>query len=365
MKIPALHELEATYAKFAFKKANSGRRRLWLKLAKMTANGVQIVNAIESIRNRRIAAGGKNDPETIALTTWLLKIKNGARLSDAIRGWVGSEEAMLISAGEQSGTFQQALLSTARVMEAKKHITAAIVSGLSYPFFLMLMAFGVLYLFGFKIVPAFTSVVRNEAAWHGMAKAMIAVSHFAQQWLWLLGLVLVGLIVVFFVSLPRFDGPLRIKLDRYAPYSVYRITQGSTWLIAIAALVEAGVRIENALEQLAATGSPWLRRRLQACLFGMRAGHNMGDALARSGYDFPDREIVDDLGVYAALSGFDEGLAMLGREWLTESVEQITGRMHVVFGVSILIVGGLIAFMAGGMMEMQLQLSQALQGNIR
>lgn len=359
-----LKELEVVYAKLMFKFADSDRRRLWLKLSKLTGNGVQIINAIESLRDRRIVAAGKSDPQAIALTAWAQAVNNGSRLSEAIRGWVSLEEQMLISAGEQSGTFQQALESTTRVMEAKANISGAVYSGLMYPFFLTLMAFGVLYLFGYRIVPAFMAVAPN-APWHGVAKGMIYVSLFAQHWLLLFGLVLIGVVVAFFASLSRFDGSLRVWLDRYAPYSIYRVMQGSTWLIAVSALVAAGVRIESALEQIAANGSPWLQRRLNACLADMRAGHNMGDALRHTGYGFPDSEIIEDLGIYAALSGFDEALAMLGREWMTESVAQISRRMRVVFGACIIVLGGLVAFMAGGMMQMQLQMSQSLQSNTR
>lgn len=356
-----MNGLEAKFARFMFKYVNAGdRKRLWLKLSKLIGNGVQILQAIDSIKDRRIASGGKSHPETIALEAWSASIRNGSRISEAIQDWVGLEEMMLISAGEQSGTMQSAMESTVRVMESRKQISDALFGGLAYPFVLMLMAFAVLYLFGFKIIPAFTGVLHG-GNWHGMAKAMITVGLFARHWLWAIGISFAGLVALFFVSLPRFDGPLRIKLDRYVPYSIYRVKQGSTWLIAIAALVEAGLRIETALEQLSTSASPWLRRRLQECLAGMRSGRNMGEALARSGYEFPDREIIDDLGVYSTLSGFDTALALLGREWLEESVAQIRTKMKVVFGFCILLVGGLVAFMVSGMMDMQLQLGQMVQ----
>lgn len=360
-----LQTFETDFARFWFRKVDdNGRRRLWLKLAKLIGNGVQILQAIESIKDRRIAAGDGGQPETLALAAWATAIHNGARLSNAIRGWVTVEEMMLISAGEQSGKFELALRSAARVMDARKKIVGAVFSGLSYPFVLIAMAFAVLFLFGFKIVPAFSNVMKG-AEWHGLAKGMIILSSFAQHWLWLVAPLFVALIVFFFVSLPYFDGPLRIKLDRYPPYSIYRMMQGSTWLIALASMVDAGLRIEVALEQLADNSGPWLNRRISECLAGMRSGRNMGEALARAGYDFPDREIIEDLGVYSSLSGFDEALAMLGREWLDEAVEQIEARMKVVFGVSILTVGGLIAFLVSGMMAMQLQMSSALQHSIQ
>ncbi len=357
--------IETTVARFMFRYVDSaGRRKLWLKLGKMMSNDVQMLQAIESIRDRRVAAGGKSHPEAIALTAWAKLLRNGKRLSGAIAGWVSVEEIMLISAGEQSGKIDQALKSTVKMMESKQAISGAIVSGLAYPIILASMAFGVLYLFGFKIVPAFKGVVRGND-WHGLARVMIVISEFAQHWLWLVAVIFVSTVVTFFISLPKFDGPIRVRLDRYAPYSIYRITQGSSWIIATAALVGAGMRIESSMEKMAQTAGPWLRKRLVSCISHMRSGLNLGDSLARTGYEFPDREIISDLAIYAALSGFNEALLMLGNEWIEESVKQIRAKMQVVFGISILLVGGLVTLMVSGTMDMQLQMSHALQQSIR
>jgi len=357
----SINKIEVAFGRFWFLNiGQSGRRRLWLKLAKLIGNGVQILQAVESIRDRRILTSGTKEPEALALSAWARAIKNGSRLSGAMDGWVSTEEMILISAGEQSGTLEAALYSAARIMEARKRISSAVYAGLAYPVVLLLMAAGVLYLFGFKIVPAFTHALKG-AEWQGLAKWMIFVSDFARDWLFLLIPSVIALVILFFMSLPHFDGKVRIFLDRYVPYSVYRIMQGSSWLIALAAMIEAGMRIEIALEQLSQDASPWLRRRIATALAGMRSGRNMGDALARAGYDFPDREIIEDLGVSSSLSGFEDALSMLGREWLEESIVQIETRMKVVFGVCILLVGALIAFMVSGMIAMELQMSQAMQ----
>lgn len=357
----AASALEISVAKFQFRNFGAAdRQSLWVKLGKMTSNGMSLLNAINEIRDRKIKAGQSGHPVTLALMEWSRQLRNGQRLSGAIADWATDEEVMLIKAGEQSGKLETALNSTIEVMNAKKEIRSAVLGGILYPIFLFAIAFAVLYLFGFKIVPAFTNVVHG-AEWKGLAHVMVKISEFTRSWLWLVIVAIVGLVVAFFVSLPRFDGPLRIRLDRYAPYSIYRVMQGSSWLIATSALINAGLRNEAVLEQLMETASPWLKRRLHACLQGMRSGHNMGEALERSGYEFPDREIIADLGVYASLSGFDEALSNAGRQCLTESVVDIKLKMKVIFGVSILVVGAVIGIMVSGMMAMQLQLGQILQ----
>lgn len=355
--------LEASFARFAFKFDTGGRRRLWMKLSKLIGNGVPILKALDTIHSFRMNTGGKSHPQTIALREWMSGIENGKTLSQMLDGWTGPEERMLISAGEQSGTPEQSMISAARVLQAKSQINSAVLGGITYPAVLIGVAFAVLYVFGFMIVPAFLKIAPPEK-WTGMAKSMISVSLFAKQWLWIIVGFLITIFIVFIYSLPRWDGKLRVRLDRYAPYSVYRVMNGSTWLIGLAALVEAGLRVETALQQLALTASPWMRTRINACLSGTRSGLNMGDALSRSGYEFPDREIIMDLGVYSSLGGFDAALSILGKEWLEESVSQIQSRMNAVFGASIFLVGGLVAFMASGMMNMMLQMSQLVKSGL-
>lgn len=357
-------DFELNFSKFMFKFNSGDRRRLWIKLSKLLSNGVPILDALISMQKRRLDSGMKKDPMTVALTLWIEKIKNGRRLSQAIEGWVEHDEQMLLAAGEQSGNLATSLESTAEIIEAKRKIRAAVLGGVSYPFAMLALAFGVLIMFSFKIIPAFSRIVSDDK-WTGTAAIMIKLSNFSRDWIiWIL-IAAVVLIVMLFLSFPRWKDGLRIKLDRYPPYSIYRMLHGSTWMISFAALVGAGVRIEQALQQLGDGASPWMRVRVNACLRGMRAGMNPGDALAKSGYGFPDVEIIDDLGVYARLSGFDSALSIIGREWMTESVEQIQNLMKVVFGISVLTVGLFVAFMVGGLIGMELQLASIMQGNYR
>lgn len=360
-------DLEAKFTKFMFKVSMGQRRRLWLKLSKLISNGVPILKAIDDMYARRISSGSIKHQTTIALKEWATSMRNGIRLSEALDGWVGDDERLLIGAGEQSGTIDESLNAAARLMKAKADIRGAILGGLIYPVVLFGMAIGLMYLFGYKIIPAFGRVA-PEDQWAGMGHVMIVASHFIQSWLPPIVIFLLVLIGLFFYSLPRWTKTapkLRITLDRYVPYNVYRVQVGSTWLLGFAALIEAGMRVENALEHIAANANPWLKDRVQACLRGTRSGQNIGDALAKSGYEFPDREIIDDLGVYSQLSGFDAALAILGNEWLTESVDEIKSRMAGVFVALIVVVGILVIFFVLGMISMQLQMTTLVQGHYR
>lgn len=347
-----------------FRNSAETRQRLWRKLAKLISNGVPVIDALTSIYDRRFLLHKGKDPVSIAVKDWIEKLKNGQRISEAIRGWVDDDEYMLVAAGEQSGMIEEALGSVVNIITSKRKIRMAVISGTMYPALMLIIAFMVLIMFSYKIIPEFAKIVPDDK-WQGSARIMIDLANFSRDWLPFIIVAILAMVVAFVLSLSRWSEGLRIKLDRYPPYSIYRMVLGSTWMISLAALVEAGVRVENALQQLALNASPWMQNRIQACLRGMRAGLHAGDALAKTGYGFPDPEIIDDLGVYARLSGFDEALRLLGKEWITESVESIQRMMKIVFGVSVLLVGLFVAFMVGGLIGMELQMSSILQGAYR
>lgn len=353
-------ELSLAFAKFQFKIDTNTRRRLWRKLSKLLRDGIPIIAGLNEIRGLK----KETAPISVAIAAWTRGMNNGRKLSEVVRPWVSTEEYMLIVAGEESGTLDEALNSVVRVSKAKSDINAAVFGGLAYPFFLMLLSFGIMYLFGFKIVPAFTKAARGDA-WVGFARTMIDTSAFVQSYLHWIGVAVVLLTIAFFVSLPRWTTPFRAKLDMLPPYSIYRVMQGSSWLIALSALVQAGMPIVSAIEQLSNGAPPWLVARLGAALKGLRAGRNLGEALERSGHNFPDPEIISDIRIYATKSGFDEAIRIIGNEWITESVERIQGLMRIVFGASILAVAGLIMFSIFGLIAMQLQLTQLLQQGVR
>lgn len=353
-------EINKAFVRWQFKSDAKTRQSLWRKLSKLLRDGIPIIAGLTEIRLLKKPTA----PISIAIEDWIRGMNNGRKLSEVIRPWVNDEEIMLILAGEQSGSLEDALQSVVKVSKAAAAVKSAVIGGLAYPLFLLIMAFGALYLFGYKIIPAFSKAARPDA-WTGVARTMIDTAGFVQNWLHWVSIGVVILVIAFFVSLPRWNSSVRVALDRYPPYNIYRVMQGSSWLIALSALVQAGMRIETAIEQLGKNAAAWARVRSDAALKGLRSGRNLGVALEKSGYEFPDREIISDIRLYATKSGFDEALRLIGDEWITESVDRLKSLMNLVFGVSMLIVGGIIMFIATGFIAMQLQLTQILQSGVR
>ena len=92
----------------------------------------------------------------------------------------------------------------------------------------------------------------------------------------------------------------------------------------------------------------------------MNNGSNIGDALYKTGLNFPDAETVNDLRSYAALDGFDVMLMKLGKENLEDTVTRIQAQANILRNVGIILLGGVFSWIAVGIFSLQNQISSGM-----
>jgi type II secretory pathway component PulF len=285
---------------------SQARLRFYRKIAKMLANGLPLLRILEDLEMRASREGRKpKEPLALALADWRGIVQNGGTLAEAMAWWVPHTEQMIVMAGEQSGRLETALLNVCAIVQYSRRIRTAIVAGLAYPAVIVAMTIGYVYLFGALVIPHFTALVSPEH-WHGVARSLYSLSCFVQSGMLYCLVLFAALVMVLLYSMPRWSGRVRVWLDRFAPYSVYRLITGSGFLVAFSSLQQAGYTVERSLDRLAADAKPWLRQRIDDMLFGVKSGVNVGVAMKNAGYDFPSKEIVDDLCVAHTRERVDE-----------------------------------------------------------
>lgn len=340
--------------------SQAARQKIWLKLSKLLAHGIPIITALKSLRDSRFKIYGKGDMLAYALAYWILQMENGLTLGAAVEGWVSPIEAMLITSGESSGQLNQSLISAVEVMRAGSDIKKSVLNGIAYPSVLILIVCGVAYMFGFKIIPAFTRIVPAEK-FTGIAAMLIQFSSWVRAYFIYAILVSSSILMAFQISLNIWTNLLRKFFDKYPPYSIFKTIQAASWLIGLAALLEAGVRLETAMIQLSGSMGGWLQSRTEPLLREVQSGKSLGEALVVSGYEFPDLEIIDDIQTYTAVSGVEVAIGVIGREALVSAKEKIDVKMKVISGIALVLVALTIGFLVGGVMNMQQQLGQIMQ----
>jgi type II secretory pathway component PulF len=329
------------------------RLSLYRKIAKMLSNGLPLLKILEELRDRASCGGRKpDDAMAVVLDDCRRLVQNGRMLSEALDHWIPQTEQMIIMAGEQSGRLETTLSSVIDVVVSRRKIRNVIVGGMVYPIAVLALTLVYIYLFGTSVIPQFARIV-DPQTWKGAARSLYLLSVFVREWMPIIIVAIVAAAIAIVASMPRWRGNLRAHADRFPPYSIYRLMAGSSFLMAFSALQFAGITVEKSLLRLADMSNPWLRERLDGALLGVKSGLNCGEALRNAGYDFPSKEVVDDMCVYAEYNGFAEALKVLADEWMEEGVDIISTQMRLLNGFAIVSLAIVIGWLVTGFFGIQ------------
>jgi len=355
----SLTNLERSYAMIICRLSSGTRLRIYRKLQSLLRNRFSLMDALDRIHGI-ITNDGKNpgEPMALALMYWSRELQNGHPFSEALAGWAPARERLMLSVGDVSH-MEDALGNLIKVTEGTKRMSAPLVSAVSYPMFLMMMTVLIIYAIGVYMVPPMMNAAPNTK-WTGMARDLVGLSIWIQEhWLFAF-MILPCVFIVIYMTLAHWKGDTRAYVESVPPWSLYRIFVGVTWLLAMAALVQAGTPVSQAMRALRHDASPYLLRRIDRALIFINNGDNLGEALNKTGLLFPDKEIIGDLRIYSEMDNFQGALNQMANEWLEDSVTSIEQKAGVLNMVATLFVSGVIAWSVMGTFAMQDQITAAM-----
>ena len=353
-------KLDKLYAKLAFRLHTEKRMALARKLVSLLRNDFSLMNALGRLEMVESKNGTKPDePFAIALREFQINLERGMSFSDATRGWVPMNETLLLTSGNLTDLVVS-LENISRAVDGIRRIKRAMVGAIAYPLFLLALTFGIIIMVGVYLVPPLADVAGTDMIWRGTAASLIWLSEFAIKYWYGFMLVFGCAIGVIWVSLSHWTGPLRRVFDKLPPWNIYKIQVSVGWLMSLSSMVAAGVTIPDAMRMLADNSNRYLRSILDSTLRHIANGDNLGMALANTGRDFPNAELIGDLAIYADMNGFDTNLTRVANDYLDESVRKMESISNVLNSVGILLVSAVIAWVVLGTFQMQDQITSAL-----
>ena len=356
MKSLAASAPEVWFAHIMLRMHSEERLQVYRKLGALLKNRFSLMDALERIYNIS-SKDGKDPGDSMAIATanWMQRVRNGNSFSEALQGWVPSTEILMLSVGDVA-SLELALQHTVRVVEGMNKMRSLVVGAVSYPLFLMFMVCLLIWGVAKFMVPPMVSAVPN-LHWTGVAKSLVDLSVFVDQHPILLFSILPAIVIFVSITFPYWKGKSRAMFDNVPPWSIYRVFIGVSWLLALSALVRAGMPVSRAMKALSTTdASPYLRYRIDRALAYINNGDNLGEALYHTQLKFPDEEIVGDLRIYAELDTFPEALENLANNWLEGSIIDIDKKASLLNSAAILTIAAVIAWVVWGTFEMQDQM---------
>lgn len=336
------------------------RTRVYRKLNKFLSNNVSLVQALDIMYGHASQDGKKpKNVQAVVIDAWRRQVRNGKPFGKAIQGWVPDSDRLVIEGGEIAGNLPVAIDKAVMISGSSKKIRNTLAGGLAYPVVLVGVAIGFMVMFGTQVIPAFEEILPREN-WTGVGAQMAVMSDFVNVFLFPTLAALGVLIAAIIYSLPRWTGKTRTRFDKMPPWSLYRLIIGSGFMLTVAGMIKSGIPIPTILSMLQRGASPWYAEKLSRTLYHVNNGHNLGEALHRTGFEFPDGETVQDLRSFASLNKFDETLEKLGTEWLDESVAKVAAQTGILRNIGFIILGGVFAWIAVGIFSLQQQIEASL-----
>lgn len=334
------------------------RLRLYRKIASLSRTGMPVPRALDAVWQVTSLGGKKaGSPLALAVDAWRKKVYDGYSFGTALDGWVPVQEWMIIEAG--ASDLGQALEEAASLIESSQRMMAAVYTAIGYPVFLGGLLCILLWIFSVDAIPAFAEVKPMEK-WTGLAAGMGILSNAVRAGL-LPFLALFGVFLASVLwSLPKWTGEWRARVDFLPPWSFYRLVMGTSFLTSLVAFLRAGMPVPEALRRLRTTANPWLQERIDAALYFVNSGYDLGEALHLTGYQFPAREIVEDLRIYATLGNLDEAMSRISSEWGKHSLDNLHALGDAMKVAGMAFVAATIAWVQLGIIAVQQQLTSGL-----
>lgn len=355
-----MERLNRWYARLIFRMNTEKRIALLRKLASMLRNDFTLMNALGRLEMIESNNGrNPNEPFAIVMRIWQQNLERGMSFSDTTRGWLPDEETLLVTSGNISNLIV-ALENTTRVVESAGRIRRAVRNAIAYPLFLLVLTFGIVVMVGLYLVPPLVDVAGTDVIWRGAARGLISMSDFTVKYWYMFAVIFGVLFVVIWLSLANWAGRLRVLFDKLPPWNIYKIHVSVGWLMSLSSMISAGITMPDALRMLADNAPRYLRTILDETLHFVANGDNLGVALSRTGRDFPNKEIIGDLMIYADMTDFDKNVTSIANDYMDESVRKMESISNVLNSIGIMLVSAIIAWVVLGTFQMQDQITAVL-----
>lgn len=329
------------------------RKRIYNSLGVLVDNNVLMMAALQDIYAACSDDGRKpKAAQAIIVGDLMDQIADGVSLADALSSWVDPQEASVIAAGEQSGGLRAALKDAIDLLESRDRIRAASRALMIYPGALGLMMVGVMTVISVVVVPKL-SAIADPSQWERFARMLYLLSEFVLNYgLWVMLMIVAGIAWTAW-SMANLTGTLRQSLDNIPPWSIYRQIQGSIFLLNLASMLKAGVKLFDSLEISERHATPWLQERVRGAVNGTSVGLNFGEALSESGYGFPDRESIRYLRTLSGLDGFDKSLSDYAQSSLEVTTQKVEAGAKVLMVCAIALIVMFVLLVVGAISDIQ------------
>lgn len=296
-------------------------------------------------------------------------LTRGFSLTETLAQWCPASDLLLISSGgDRPKLMAEALARVLRMQAGRSEMIVALMMTMLDPAVVILATYAMTIWMATSFVNEILAAAQhiNPDELTGLARQLLILGEYCQGWRVLVPPALFYLIVWGVIwSMPRWTGRARKYFDNIPPWSIYRAIQGAGWMQGFAMLAEQKVVYSKILAETARIGTPWLSERCLAALRLMnRSGLPIGDALWKTGYNFPNKRIALNLKFMGTRPGFSDVMTQISTEWYQSLINNMKMTSNLMAIFSLLISTAALAWVTQASSDLQNQVAALLRSHM-
>ena len=304
------------------------RFRIYEKIATSLTAGETLGEALASIYQFTSHDGEKpNLRPALIIRKWQSMQIAGLSFADMLRDYAPITEVSQLATGAEA-KLPQAIDDLVMMSEKTSQMSSNIRKAFMFPIMYLLVSIAFTVVFGVYVAPSFYPAL-PASKWEFEPALMAEIGQFFYEYWYIIAFLIIGTVFGVYYSLPRWTGDLRTKFDKLPPWSFYKLYHGANFMLMMSSLKEIGKTDQEVVHILSLHAQPWLLERLNALRPHLAAGKDIGFALWKSGYDFPDSETVIDLRSYASKTDFAQILRKTGTRWLNRADKRVESQAAI------------------------------------
>lgn len=333
------------------------RRKIYRDLAHLLRSGLNFKEALEEI-------SAVNPQFSYVFDTALERMKSGMDPSASLEGWVPDSERMIIRAAERSGKLEKMFGVLISQMDMSRKIQESYIGALAYPIAVFFTALAILvYVTRTLVANMMRDLDVSSTALTGSAATFYSIFNFvASPMGW-------PVILFLFFSVPALillsishDFPGRRFLDRFPPWSLYRLVVGAGFLYSLSALLDTNMSPRSALVEIYNQSRGWLRTRLEYIIEGYKLDGRYSTALTMEGPPFPDKEIVSRFKLRERRGDVGNAVQEFAQDWAEDGLDIIKRQTKSLNYMAMSLVSLMIALFTDGIYAIQTAATSHLNG---
>lgn len=268
------------------------------------------------------------------------RLRKGQSFSAALKGFVPKEEVMLLDAGEASGRLAQAFRAALTSQSANAEMRGTMAGAMLQPAFNFLGLVVSSIVLGKMLWPDLLATFAPKY-WPSWCMPLIE----SNIWLadnWPVMFLVMLALPAYYLSLPRWTGRSRQFFDRIPPWSLYRDRNASGLLVILAGLIRAGLTVDDAIERVRKSSTPYMRWHLGLMLKRLKIHAN--DPIKAFETGLFSRPILDRLADALRTRAPDEALSMMGEKSLQAILKLVKNSAAFANMICMLVIGLLFAY---------------------